>query len=83
MFDNAVRSVLAVLLQAFNTETTENHGGARSGSDDESPQAVLQQPRMEIEWLLSRTRLMEPEFGPPDSRCLRCGSMIRPAAPVG
>ena len=53
MFDNAVWSVLAVLLQAFNTETTEttkNHGGARSGSDDESPQAVLQQPRMEIEW---------------------------------
>jgi len=62
MFDNAVWSVL---LQAFNTETTENHGGARSGSDDESPQAVLQQPRMEIEWRLSRTLLMEPEFGPP------------------
>ena len=83
MFDNAARSVLAVLLQAFNTENTKNHGEPRSSSDGKSPQAVLQQPRMEIEWRLSRTRLMEPEFGPPDSRCLRCGSMIRPAAPVG
>ena len=49
MSDNAVRSVLAVLSQAFNTETTKNHGAARSSSDDKSPQAVLQQPRMEIE----------------------------------
>lgn len=49
MSDNAVRSVRAVLLQAFNTETTKNHGAARSGSDDKSPQAVLQQPRMKIE----------------------------------
>ena len=49
MSDNAVQSVRAVLLQAFNTETTKNHGAARSGSDDESPQAILQQSRMEIE----------------------------------
>ena len=35
MSDNAV-SVRAVLLQAFNTETTQNHGEARSGSDDKS-----------------------------------------------
>ncbi len=46
MSDNAVWSVL---LQAFNTETTENHEGPRSGSDDISPKAVLQQARMEIE----------------------------------
>jgi hypothetical protein len=34
--DNAVR---AILLQAFNTETTKNHGAARSGSDDKSRRA--------------------------------------------
>ena len=44
--DNAVWSVRAVLLQAFNTETTKNHGAARSGSDDKSPRAVFQQPRL-------------------------------------
>jgi len=49
MSDNAVRSVRAVLSQAFNTETTKNHGAARSILDDKSPQAVLQQPGMEIE----------------------------------
>jgi hypothetical protein len=48
MSDNAVWSVRAVRLQAFNTEITKNHGAARSGSDDKSPQAVLQQPHMEI-----------------------------------
>ncbi len=46
MSDSAVRSVLS---QAFNTETTKNHGAARSISDDKSPQAILQQPRMEVE----------------------------------
>src|SRR5271170_1538786 len=51
MSANAVRSVRAALLQAFNTETTKNHGAARSGSDDKSPQAVFQQPRMKIEQL--------------------------------
>ena len=30
MSDNAVWSVRAVLSQAFNTETTKNHGAARS-----------------------------------------------------
>ena len=40
--DNAARPVRAVLLQAFNTETTENHGEPRSGSDHKSPQAILQ-----------------------------------------
>ena len=49
MSDNAVRSVRADLLQAFNTETTKNHGAARSGSDHKSPQSVLQQPRVKIE----------------------------------
>jgi hypothetical protein len=33
--------VRRALLQAFNTETTKNHGAARSRSDDKSPQAVL------------------------------------------
>ena len=46
MADNAVRSVLS---QAFDTETTKNHGAARSILDDKSPRTVLQQPRMEIE----------------------------------
>jgi uncharacterized protein YfiM (DUF2279 family) len=42
-------SVRGVLLQAFNTESTKEHGAARSRSDDESAQAVLQQSGMEIE----------------------------------
>ena len=46
VWDNPVP---VVLLQAFNTATTKNHGAARSGSNDTSPRAVLQQPGMEIE----------------------------------
>lgn len=42
-------SLRVVLLQAFNTERTKDHGAARSGSDDKSAKAVLQQPGMEIE----------------------------------
>jgi hypothetical protein len=41
--------VRAVLLQAFNTESTKDHGAARSGLDDKSTKPVLQQPGMEIE----------------------------------
>jgi hypothetical protein len=41
--------VRGVLLQAFNTKSTKDHGAARSDSDDESAQAVLQQSGMEIE----------------------------------
>jgi hypothetical protein len=41
--------VRRALLQAFNTETTKSHGAVRGGSDDISPQAVLQQPRTEIQ----------------------------------
>jgi hypothetical protein len=36
---------------ASDTETTKNHGAVRSGSDDMSQQAILQQPCMEIEQL--------------------------------
>ena len=58
MSANAVPSVRSVLLQAFNTETTKNHGAARSGSDDKSRQAVLQQPCVEIEQQAEAQALM-------------------------
>ena len=62
--DGTVWSATFVLLQAFNTEGTENHGGPRSGSDHTLPQAVFQPANNETE-----RRLAPPAdcASPPDS----------------
>ena len=62
--DGTVWSAAFVLLQAFDTEGTENHGGPRSGSDHTLLQAVFQPAHNETE-----RRLAPPAdcASPPDS----------------